>query len=51
MSRYLPKLKLELQPQHHPEPPLIIEFFLEKGKFNVESEYVEGSIRLRETNL
>lgn len=50
-SKYLPKIRLEMQPQHHPEPPLIVELNLKKAKYNMESEYIEGSFRFKEANL
>ena len=32
----VPKVKLELLPFHHPEPPLVIEVHLDKSKYNIE---------------
>lgn len=47
----VPKLKLELLPFHHPEPPLFIEVHLEKCKYNIEQEYIEGYMKFRQVNL
>jgi hypothetical protein len=46
-----PKLKLELLPFHHPLPPLLLELNLNKGSFNIESEYIEGNLRFKDVNL
>ena len=38
-------------PFHHPDPPLLIEVHLEKAKYNLESEFIEGCLKFRQVNL
>ena len=47
----MPKLKIELQPFHHPEPPLYIDLFLDKSKVNIEAEYFEGYLKFKDVTL
>ena len=47
---FLPRLRVEYKPFHHPDIPLILELHLDKTRFNIETEHLEGFIKFKEVN-
>ena len=47
---FLPKLKIEYQPFHHPDPPLILELHLNKARLNIEADHLEGYLKFKDIN-
>ena len=48
---FVPMVAVEMQAQHHPNPPFVAEIILDQRKLNIDRDSLCGSIRIKDASL